>query len=521
MLQTLFRRLLARRHPSITRRESNRTHLQLIELESRILPTDQPIARDDEYTIEEDTELVVPAPGILENDTPSGMEARVFEPGDISSQGTLTTYGTSGSFKFVPRKDFHGSARFRYQAAIGDNFSDWATVTITVTPVNDPPAAVDDTASTEEDTEVTINVLANDTDVESDRLTPSMVSGPINGTATVNADDTITYTPNANFNGTDSFTYKVNDGKDNSNVATVIITVNSVNDPPQANNDILSTDDRKPISGNVLDNDRDVDSASLVVSNPGTYTNDIGIIVLESNGKFTFTPRIGASGTFTLDYSINDDDGGTAQAQIIISVGIDVTPPSILEVRLHYGRERFVNILDSNFRGRILPWSNIRKVSLVFSEPVSMASNGPVSMVSDEPVPLSKGVLRVIGVNVSRYGFSNFSFDSSTNTATWVLDRRVGIDRLHLLIRSSKIQDLSNNILSVGNIYYGIRVHPGDFDGNGVVDDRDVRGVRQAIPASAPPLNKIFADINGDGSVTSQDIEEVKRRLGTRFGRIA
>ena len=99
-----------------------------------------------------------------------------------------------------------------------------ATVTSTVTPVNDAPVAVADSYSTDEDTALTVaapGVLANDTDVDGDPLTAVMVSDPAHGTLTLNADGSFVYTPAANYNGADSFTYKANDGTADSNVATV------------------------------------------------------------------------------------------------------------------------------------------------------------------------------------------------------------------------------------------------------------------------------------------------------------
>src|SRR5436190_14118478 len=104
--------------------------------------------------------------------------------------------------------------------------SNIATVSITVEAVNDAPVAVNDSYNTAEDTSVTFaapGVLVNDTDVDSASLTAILVSGPANGTLGFNADGSVTYTPNANFNGSDSFTYKANDGTADSNVATVTI----------------------------------------------------------------------------------------------------------------------------------------------------------------------------------------------------------------------------------------------------------------------------------------------------------
>uniref|UniRef100_UPI0014216010 Ig-like domain-containing protein n=1 Tax=Thalassoroseus pseudoceratinae TaxID=2713176 RepID=UPI0014216010 len=90
-----------------------------------------------------------------------------------------------------------------------------------VTAINDAPIAVDDDATTDEDTPVVINVLANDSDVEGDTLTVSAVTPGTNGTVTINPDGTLTYTPAANFAGSDTFTYTINDGNGGSDTATV------------------------------------------------------------------------------------------------------------------------------------------------------------------------------------------------------------------------------------------------------------------------------------------------------------
>ncbi|HKX75144.1 MAG TPA: cadherin-like domain-containing protein, partial [Acidimicrobiia bacterium] len=102
---------------------------------------------------------------------------------------------------------------------------------------NNPPVANHDSASGNEDTTITGNVLTNDTDADGDALTAIKVGDPANGSVTLSANGSFSYTPNANFNGTDSFTYKANDGSADSNTATVTITVNAINDPPVATND--------------------------------------------------------------------------------------------------------------------------------------------------------------------------------------------------------------------------------------------------------------------------------------------
>ena len=112
-------------------------------------------------------------------------------------------------------------------------------------------------------------MLGNDTDVDGNPLTAVVVTAPANGTLTLNADGSFTYTPNANFNGTDSFTYKANDGTADSNTATVTITVDAVNDAPVAVNDSYSTTEDTPLTvaaPGVLGNDTDVDGNPLTAA---------------------------------------------------------------------------------------------------------------------------------------------------------------------------------------------------------------------------------------------------------------
>jgi len=145
--------------------------------------------------------------------------------------------------------------------------------------VNDAPVAGNDAYSVNEDAVLTIaapsGVLANDSDIDSASLTAALVSGPAHGVLSLNTNGGFTYTPAANFNGADSFTYKANDGSLDSNLATVSLTINPVNDAPVAGNDAYSTNEDVPLivvpASGVLANDSDIDSASLtaiLVTNP-------------------------------------------------------------------------------------------------------------------------------------------------------------------------------------------------------------------------------------------------------------
>src|SRR5439155_26935747 len=135
------------------------------------------------------------------------------------------------NFTYTPTANYNGPDSFTYKANDGTADSNVATVTIAVAAVNDAPVAAADSYTATKATALTIGapgVLANDTDVENGALTAVLVSGPTHGALTLNANGSFTYTPTANYNGPDSFTYKANDGAADSNAATVAITVGAV-----------------------------------------------------------------------------------------------------------------------------------------------------------------------------------------------------------------------------------------------------------------------------------------------------
>ncbi len=206
---------------------------------------DPPVAADDGvYGVNEDGPvLVVPADGVLANDTdldnPHTLTAQLV---DGPEKGSLALNG-DGSFTYDPSSAFEYLAvgatenvTFTYKTIDGQLAeSGIATVTIQVTGQNDAPVAQSDTYAVDEDGVLTVptaGVLGNDTDVDLDTLTAVQVSGPTHGTLAFNSDGSFVYTPFTNYNGNDSFTYMANDGLADSNVATVDIMVNAVNDAP-------------------------------------------------------------------------------------------------------------------------------------------------------------------------------------------------------------------------------------------------------------------------------------------------
>src|SRR6058998_1259129 len=246
--------------------------------------------------------ISVIAPGVLANDTDVDADTLSAVLVSNPTHGTLTL-NSDGSLVYMPALNFNGIDSFTYKANDGQAQSGVATVTITVTPVNDAPVAADDDSyTTPEDTQLTViapGVLANDTDVDGDILTAALVSGPAHGTLTLNADGSLVYMPALNFNGTDSFTYKASDGQAQSGVATVTITVTPVNDAPVAANDDTYTtpeDTQLTVSApGVLANDTDADGDTLtavLVSGPSH-----GTLTLNADGSLVYMPALNFNGT--------------------------------------------------------------------------------------------------------------------------------------------------------------------------------------------------------------------------------
>nr|WP_253181365.1 tandem-95 repeat protein [Vibrio parahaemolyticus] len=192
-----------------------------------ILPiNDAPNAENDVITTGEDTAVTI---DVLVNDSDVEGDVLSIQSASVpSEQGSVDI--VDGKLVFTPAENFNGEATITYIVTDGD-LTDEAKVTVTVTPVNDSPVAVDDTTSIQEDTAVTIDVLTNDTDVDGDKLSIESASVPKEqGTVEV-VDGKLVFTPAENFNGDAEITYTVTDGE-LTDEAKVTVTVNPVNDAP-------------------------------------------------------------------------------------------------------------------------------------------------------------------------------------------------------------------------------------------------------------------------------------------------
>jgi hypothetical protein len=273
-----------------------------------------PDAVDDALTTAEDTPGTV---NVLANDTDPDGDALSVTGNSQGANGTVSCEA-DGDCTYTPAPDFNGSDAFTYDISDGNGGTDTATVNVTVTPVNDPPNAVDDTLTTQEDTPGAVNVLANDTDPDGDALTVTGNSQGANGTVSCEADGDCTYTPAPDFNGSDAFTYTISDGNGGTDTAMVNVTVTPVNDLPNAVDDTLATQEDTPGTVNVLTNDTDPDGDTLSVT--GNTQGANGTVSCEADGDCTYTPNAGFSGTDSFTYTISDGNGGTDTATVNVTV---------------------------------------------------------------------------------------------------------------------------------------------------------------------------------------------------------
>jgi len=276
---------------------------------------DQVVAVDDQYETDEDTTLTVAAPGVLENDTDVDLNLMSAALVTTVEHGQLTLNG-DGSFVYIPDADWYGEDSFVYQLvtypAPQNLWTDEATVTITVNPVNDAPVAQDQSVNTAEDTAVGITLVA--IDVEDDELTYEIVDQPEHGTLTL-VGNVATYTPDLDYNGVDSFTFTANDGTVDSNIALVSITVTPVNDAPIAQNQSVSTPEDTAIDITLVATDVDEQPLTYAIVTQPAH----GTVSLIGNVA-TYTPSLNYHGTDSFTFKANDGIADSNVATVSITV---------------------------------------------------------------------------------------------------------------------------------------------------------------------------------------------------------
>ncbi len=316
-------------------------------VEVTIIVGSAPVGVPDTYATNHNTTLTVDAAsGVLANDVdPNGAPLTALGTFSGPEQGNVTGFGSDGSFTYVPKTGFSGTVHFAYLPQ-SDGFSgELTTVTITVgAAVNTPPFAADDSFTVAQESALIVDapgLLANDGDDDGDPINVSDNTKPANGTLIGPlTDGSFTYTPFAGFVGTDSFTYAVFDGSEDSDVATVTIQVTPVNHPPVTSDKEFKTVVDRPLTVKApgvifgaVDQEGDPLTARLV----GATTH--GTLQFSDDGGFTYEPDAGFAGddSFTFQAFDGTDVSATHTAVIHIlttATGIDDSYKTDVDVPL-------------------------------------------------------------------------------------------------------------------------------------------------------------------------------------------
>jgi VCBS repeat-containing protein len=277
---------------------------------------DAPVASADSATTAEDTPVII---DVLANDTDVDGPALSIKSATVDpAQGSVSI--VDGKLVFTPASNFAGSATITYVSTDGSADSVPTAVTVTVTPVNDTPTANNDSLTAVEDTAVTYaaaQLLGNDTDIDSTNLKIASVTAGNGGSVVLNANGTVTFTPNANFTGTADFTYTVTDGELSSAPATVTVAVSPVNDAPVAANQAKTTAEDTPVTGKVVASDVDGDTLSYAVQSGAAH----GTLALNTTtGDYTYTPAANYNGTDSFTVRVSDGKGGFVDSIVNVTI---------------------------------------------------------------------------------------------------------------------------------------------------------------------------------------------------------
>ncbi|MCU7880520.1 MAG: retention module-containing protein [Candidatus Thiodiazotropha sp. (ex Lucinoma aequizonata)] len=418
---------------------------------------DAPVAVDDTVGANEDAPVTV---AVLANDSDPDGDTLTITSVTQGTNGTITIDSVSGNPLYTPNLNFNGTDTFTYTIDDGNGGTDTATVTVTVGGVNHTPVAVDDTVSTAEDNPVTVDVLPNDTDPDGDTLTVTSVTQGTNGSVAIDlVSGNPVYTPNSNFNGTDTFTCSIDDGNGGTDTATVTVTVGGLNDAPVAIDDTVGTNEDIPVTVTVLPNDTDPDGDTLTVTSVTQGAN--GSVVIDPvSGNPIYTPNLDFNGTDIFTYTVDDGNGATDTATVTVTVGgVNDTPVAVDDT---------VNTVEDNpITVDVLPNDSEPDGDTLTVTSVTQGTNGSVSIDPVSGNPIYTPNLNFNGTDAFTYSVDDGNGATDTATVTVsvgsvndtpvAVDDAVGTNEVVPVIIDvlPNDSDLDGDILSITSVTQG------------------------------------------------------------------
>ena len=484
---------------------------------------DLPVVVNDSVSGNEDTQI---SGNVSTNDTLSGDGGNTFSLVTNPANG-FVDFNSNGSFAYTPDANFNGSDSFSYRLTDANGDARTATVNVSVASVDDQPSVTNDSFSGTEDTVLNGDVGANDTLSGDGGNEFSLVASPSNGSVALNDNGQFAYTPAANFNGSDSFTYQLIDADGDSRTGTVSLLVDSVDDLPLAFDDTFLATEDLSLSGNVLTNDVLSGDGGNVVAVATTTSN--GTLSLAANGQFTYTPTANFSGSDSFTYSLTDADGDVVTSTVSITVAEAADVPVA-------SNDLFAATEDVVFSGNVGSNDSLSGDG----GNVFVLSSGP----ADGGISLNTNGTFTYTPNANFNGSDAFSYtlrdaDGDTSTATVTINV-ASVNDLPVAFDDSISTDENNavsgnvsenDVLSAdGGNTYRVSVPPSDgqvtMNANGTftytpnIDfsgsdsfsyeltdiDGDVRSAVVSVSV-ADVVSSIPGDLNEDGTLSAEDID--------------
>ncbi len=432
---------------------------------------------------------------VLDNDfDPEGDDQTVdvaISPSNGPANGTVTL-NADGSFSYTPNDpSFFGNDSFIY--SIFDNGSPVATNSATVSIIisgENTTIAVNDFRDTVVNVPVTGNVLTNDEDLEGDNqvVTTLTVTSDQGVTVNIAPDGSFTYIPPVDYVGGDFFMYSIEDdgNPQATDSATVFIRINPVGQNNTiANADAVFTEVNVAIPGNVLTNDVDLEGDTQTVTNPGTYTLTGGVLVLNADGSFIYTPNPGFTGTDTFTYDIVDDNANPATDSAVLTITV-VGDPAMnytFAVDDGYGGSQGAtitgNVLDNDFD----PEGDDQTVDVAIS-PSNGPANGTVTLNADGSFSYTPNDPSFFGNDSFIYSI----FDNGSPVATDSATVSIIISGENTTIAVNDFRDTVVNVPVTGNV---------------LTNDEDLEGDNQVVTTLTVTSDQgVTVNIAPDGSFT-------------------